>query len=87
MAVAAFLAVLTLVNVRVLVAAVTFLRCLVVFLLGFMARIAGRSGMCAFELEIGLRVVKVRGVQQDDYCLSAFMFGMTVLAVLLYAFG
>lgn len=81
MAVAAFLAVFAFMNILFLMAAVTFLRCFMVFLFGFVACVTTGFGMYALELEIGPGMIESGRVHQDDFCIPAFMFGMTVLAV------
>ena len=58
MTVAAFLAVFTFMNILFLVTAVTFLRCFMVFLFGFVTCITTGSDMYALEQEIGPGMIK-----------------------------
>jgi len=81
MAVSTFFTLLTIMHVGFLMAAVTVMWRLMVFLFRFMTGIAGRFCMHAFQAEVGFGVVECRWVKQDYFCISAFMLGVTVLAV------
>jgi hypothetical protein len=78
---AAFLAQFTGMDIGFPVAAVTACRSRGVLFTRFMARLACRSGMHALERKIGVSVIERRRIQQHDLCVSAFVFGMAMLAV------